>query len=252
MQQMQQQMQQMQSQQPQQMQMPSQQPQQMQMPQGAVWLMPVMYPMNQVWSGEQPQYPEQQFQTEEPARRKPRGRGRDDPLPHNASPALRQLREDANSVQFAHVLENAVEFALDSAGSRAVMNWLTASHDTAQALAHRLAPHVLRLSVSRSGCRVVQKALDSASQVSLDDKVRLLDGLRTRVTQCIESEHGNHVVQKAIEELPPVCVQFVVDEYCASLSQLAVHRYGCRLLQRILEQGTPEQKQPILDHVKGH
>jgi pumilio RNA-binding family len=95
----------------------------------------------------------------------------------------------------------------------------------------------------------VQKALEVAGG---EDRNQLLDRLRGHVVTLVESPHGNHVIQKCIEALPPHSVQFVVDELAAfpgSWPVLARHRYGCRVIERLIEHCTEEMTHPIMTAV---
>merc|ERR1719161_141837 len=95
-----------------------------------------------------------------------------------------------------------------------------------------LRPRALELALSSTGCRVMQKVLDLANG---KDLVRQLHG---NVICLLESPHGNHVLQKVIEVNPPHSMQFVLDElaqYPGGWVKLAQHRFGCRVMERILE-----------------
>jgi len=72
------------------------------------------------------------------------------------------------------------------------------------------------------------------------------------VVELLDSPHGNHVLQKCIEVLPPDTVQFVVDELCAfpdhGLS-IAKHRFGCRILERLMEHCPADQTRVLVEDV---
>ena len=46
---------------------------------------------------------------------------------------------------------------------------------------------------------------------------------------------GNHVIQKAIEYIPMEDVRFITDAFHGRTFELACHPYGCRVIQRVLE-----------------
>jgi pumilio RNA-binding family len=48
-------------------------------------------------------------------------------------------------------------------------------------------------------------------------------------------QHGNHVVQKAVELVPLERVPFVVDALAGKVLELSTHPYGCRVVQRLIE-----------------
>lgn len=95
-----------------------------------------------------------------------------------------------------------------------------------------LSPAVRPLSLSKDGCRVVQKALDA---VSSDDRDLLLRELRGRTMELLGSPHGNHVLQKMVEVMPPRAIDFIIRDLCGRVSIAARHKFGCRVLERLLE-----------------
>lgn len=88
------------------------------------------------------------------------------------------------------------------------------------------------LSFDGSGCREVQLALQECSQ---DEAVQLAAELCGHVRRAIESPHANHVLQKFIETLPPTFCSFVPEELRGAGEAVARHRYGCRVLCRLVE-----------------
>jgi pumilio RNA-binding family len=98
-----------------------------------------------------------------------------------------------------------------------------------------LIPSTLELALSENSCRVVQKMLDVAGG---EARALLCEKLRGHVLELLYSPHGNHVLQKFVEVMPPTANQFVLDEletYKGGWATLARHKFGCRIEQRILE-----------------
>merc|ERR1719313_2974430 len=107
----------------------------------------------------------------------------------------------------------------------------------------------LELSLSAYGCRVVQAAVEVAGG---DNRDQMMEHMRGHVAELVDSPHGNHVLQKCIEVLPPDTVQFVLNELSAfpdhGLS-IAKHRFGCRILERLLEHCPAEQTRILVEDV---
>jgi mRNA-binding protein PUF3 len=64
----------------------------------------------------------------------------------------------------------------------------------------------------------------------------LLLALSPHTLSLVRDQNANHVVQKCIEVCPPEGVQFVLDAFAGGAVGLSRHPYGCRVLQRIVEQ----------------
>eukprot|EP00928_Gymnodinium_smaydae_P081687 TRINITY_DN65164_c0_g1_i1.p1 TRINITY_DN65164_c0_g1~~TRINITY_DN65164_c0_g1_i1.p1 ORF type:complete len:490 (-),score=93.57 TRINITY_DN65164_c0_g1_i1:141-1610(-) len=102
---------------------------------------------------------------------------------------------------------------------------------------------VSRLSLESAGCRAVQLALEVCElHVAAD----LASELRGRVREAVESPHGNYVIQKIIEALPPAHAGFVAEELRGVAARVARHRYGCRILCRLLEHSSAEPSTALL------
>lgn len=82
------------------------------------------------------------------------------------------------------------------------------------------------------GCRVVQSALDVASS---SVKEALLDELHGCVLSALSSPHANFVIQKVIEVFPVSSTNFVAEELATFAAEVARHRFGCRVLSRLVE-----------------
>jgi len=88
------------------------------------------------------------------------------------------------------------------------------------------------------------KVSSRAAQLVLQDAsanhaMLLASSLQGHVLRAAQSKHANHVVQKIVEVLPIARVAFIVEELYGFGYETARHRFGCRLLCRILEHLSP-------------
>jgi len=84
--------------------------------------------------------------------------------------------------------------------------------------------------------RAAQLALDRAS---ISEQTELFSGLQGSVRRAMQDQNANHVITKAVEVMPADRVSFIGAELLGHGSQLARHRFGCRVLCRILEHLPP-------------
>jgi len=62
--------------------------------------------------------------------------------------------------------------------------------------------------------------------------------------------HANHVLQKLILLLPASSLQFIIDELMGgALAQIVRHKYGCRIIQRLVEHCHASQVQQLVQNV---
>ena len=115
-----------------------------------------------------------------------------------------------------------------------------------EVLSEKLRGNVLALTLSPYGCRVIQKALESVDQ---GYKKMVVEELTGHVPRCVQDQNGNHVIQKCIEMMPGK-VGFIVEAFSNNVQMLAMHAYGCRVIQRLLEFCKKSTKvEPIIQEV---
>merc|ERR1719183_683192 len=101
-----------------------------------------------------------------------------------------------------------------------------------QAAIEALVGNVIELAFDASACRVVQKAIEFGEE---EEVTALSAELQGKIREAIRSPHANHVVQKMVEVLPPASLGSVVEEILGAGAEVARHRYGCRVLSRLLQ-----------------
>ncbi|CAE7765022.1 APUM5 [Symbiodinium pilosum] len=91
---------------------------------------------------------------------------------------------------------------------------------------------VWSLSRDANGCRVVQTAMEKASNGAAKELALELHG---HVREAVVSPHANYVIQKVITQLSPATSAFIADELLGNGARFARHRFGCRIMCRLLE-----------------
>lgn len=103
-----------------------------------------------------------------------------------------------------------------------------------------------KLALSRSGCRVVQKALEVTGG---SDRDLIIAELKEHVVELYESPNGNHVLSRAIEVLPASKNGFIISALLGRGLAVSKHRFGCRVVCRLIEHCAEEQIGSLLDEV---
>jgi len=108
---------------------------------------------------------------------------------------------------------------------------------------------VWALSRDANGCREVQDAMEMAQ--SDEDCVAIAHELSGHVWEAVCCPHANYVLQKCIVKMRSKNSQFIIDELLqvGRVGQAARHKYGCRVLQRILEHCRADQVKPLVDEL---
>lgn len=115
------------------------------------------------------------------------------------------------------------------------------TREMAPELVRSLRKQVWELSKSARYCRLVQHALEITDEV---EQVSIVSELKTRVIEATMDPHANHVLQRAIELMRLGAVKFILDElmeHKRGAVNIAKHRYGCRVLERVMEHFPPKQ-----------
>jgi len=99
------------------------------------------------------------------------------------------------------------------------------------------------------GCWLVQHAFEEAK--SDEERELLAQELRGHVWEAIKCPHANFVLQRCITTLKPSALQFIVDEIQKpgkhAAHHAAKHRYGCRVLERLIENCSSRGIAPLLE-----
>lgn len=114
----------------------------------------------------------------------------------------------------------------------ALLARLQAGGEERKAAMAALRGQVRRLALEPFGCRLVQQALQVADQRG---RLALVAELRGHVREAMDSPHGNYVVQEVVKVMPTTLVSFVAKELASAGAHAARHRYGCRIVCRLLE-----------------
>jgi pumilio RNA-binding family len=136
--------------------------------------------------------------------------------------------------------------------------------DQCEALALLLKGQSVQLAMQMYGCRVVQKALEYVSTTRLIDLVTEFENPQL-LLRCVHDSNGNHVIQKCIEIVSKVAkeapntemsdflsgrIQFIIAAFQGRVKELSSHPYGCRVVQRILEHCSNNQKAVVLEELR--
>jgi len=103
------------------------------------------------------------------------------------------------------------------------------------------------LARQKDGCRIVQAALEEGTDA---ERIQLAKQLHTHVWEALRCPHANYVLQKCITTMRPDHSQFIIDELMQShhgIAQAARHRFGCRVLERLLEHCQPGQVRCLIN-----
>lgn len=66
----------------------------------------------------------------------------------------------------------------------------------------------------------------------------------------VKDQNGNHVIQKAIECVPAEHIQFIYNTFRGQVGHLATHTYGCRVIQRMLENCTGPERVWMMEELR--
>jgi len=104
-----------------------------------------------------------------------------------------------------------------------------------------------RLALTRAGTRLVQKALDVARGPRRD---ALIAELAAHSVELYESAHGNHVLSRLVEVMPSAVLgPFVERLALKGVMSIAKHRFGCRVLERLIEHCSETELGSLLDEI---
>jgi len=95
----------------------------------------------------------------------------------------------------------------------------------------------------QASSRAVQVALQETNG---NARNILASCIRGHVREAMRSMHGNYVVQEIVKELPSASTAWVPQELLGTGSEAARHRFGCRILCRLLEHFSPGDDSAVM------
>mmetsp|Transcript_92680 Transcript_92680/g.167500 ORF Transcript_92680/g.167500 Transcript_92680/m.167500 type:complete len:440 (+) Transcript_92680:113-1432(+) len=153
------------------------------------------------------------------------------PLPNGAVAPLAIGTSDEAVQIFAPQRSSELRAQLEAGGS-----------DAASAVS-ALQANVWALAKDPQGCRLVQLALEKADiRVGKALALELLGHVREAAT----SPHANFVLQKVVTQLSPSTSSFISEELLGNGARFARHRFGCRIICRLLEFCSAEESTHLL------
>ena len=149
---------------------------------------------------------------------------------------------------FNEIKESISELMVDPFANYLVQKLLDfANVDQRTALIYKAAPDMANIGLNQHGTRALQKMIDL---VTTDQQIQHLTvALRGDVVRLIQDLNGNHVVQKCLNKLKPLEVQFIVDAVAESIMIVGRHRHGCCVIQRCIDHANTKQKNQLVSSI---
>lgn len=197
---------------------------------------------------------------------------------------LEVCNDTEKQLVFDEILPSAQTLMTDVFGNYVLQKLFEYGSKTqCEELASLLKGQAVQLSMQMYGCRVVQKALEYVNRDRLVELVAEFQNpqvfsqlnitcsnynqisLYQMLIRCVHDSNGNHVIQKCIEVVSQASknaeskdiaeymssrIQFIIDAFKGQVKELSSHPYGCRVVQRILEHCTDNQKGVILEELR--
>jgi hypothetical protein len=139
----------------------------------------------------------------------------------------------------------AVQLSLTSSGTRLVQEALDLSRGSCwQELLRRLLPHALELSRSRHGNFVLQEL---ATRMNSTEVLGLVEVLRGHVLEVAQQTYGCRSIERLIEHFSDPQITAILDDLVANARKLAVHKHANYTISAIIEHGQPVRRQQVLN-----
>lgn len=88
--------------------------------------------------------------------------------------------------------------------------------------------------------------MQALEHILVDQQAELTRELEFEILRVMKCTHGNHVVQKIIQVVPREYIDFILNAIRGQVTALSTHQFACRVIQRILENGTEKDKADIM------
>ena len=105
----------------------------------------------------------------------------------------------------------------------------------------KISGEVVNIATNLHGTRAIQKLIER----SVTDEILLLkiiEMMRTHITDVIMDTNGNHVIQLCLISILAPYNDFIYDEVRENCLSISTHKHGCCILQKCIDYATPIQK----------
>ena len=114
-----------------------------------------------------------------------------------------------------------------------------------------ISKNFLQLCLSIHGTRALQKLIIQLAKRE-DLKIEISSCLKGYVSRIAMDSNGNHVIQMALNILGKDFNNFIFLECKEMCKELAMHKYGCCVLQKCIDYGTSTQRNMIISELLRH
>lgn len=164
----------------------------------------------------------------------------------SASPAKVGLQDEFGSPDHSEATLEMLKMASSEEDCAAIMARLDSKETRDETIGWVLEAAV-PLALSKGGTVIVQKAFDVAGPLSCS---LLLDELAPKAIELYESPHGNWCLCKAVMVLPAKWMSKIVETLQErSFEEVSKHKFGCRLMERLIEHLEPSQTAVIAEEI---
>jgi hypothetical protein len=143
---------------------------------------------------------------------------------------------------YTRILPDIRQLALDQFGNYVIQKIMDELPEPClSSICDQLSGNFFTYSTHMYGCRVVQRLIETAT---LSRLFAITEEMKNHVIECVEDQNGNHVIQKLIERLPigeaeSGAIRSLLGQFIGHVPRLAIHCYGCRVVQRLIEKLKP-------------
>lgn len=110
-----------------------------------------------------------------------------------------------------------------------------------------ITPNIGKIATNLHGTRALQKLIGCLSTPNHHDLIAI--AISPEVVSLVHDLNGNHVIQKLISHFFGDDLEFLVDLIIVHLIQIASHKHGCCVLQKLLNKCSPYQIQKISNEI---
>lgn len=163
---------------------------------------------------------------------------------------LKEAGEEERRQLIAWLLQAAPELALQGPSTRVIQEALQVADGQGKGreqLVRELEPHLMELMNSPHGNHVLTKIIEIMPPTSLKG---LLDGLQKQdAIEISQHRFGCRVMERLIEHCPEYLIKDIIDKVVEKAESLAKHKYGNFVIQHLLEHGAPYRRACILQQL---
>ncbi|EAY02893.1 Pumilio-family RNA binding repeat containing protein [Trichomonas vaginalis G3] len=149
---------------------------------------------------------------------------------------------------FLALLPRFVELCSSQNGNHIAQRFIIKIPQRVPDIINKIKTHVYDLVVDNWGCRVIQQLFD---RLPIQELIPLVDEVLCRAETLATNQFGNYVVQNILNSGTPEHIQALIDAFTGHFYEFSMHKFASNVIEKCIRKANPQQQNMIFTEIIG-